>query len=105
MATRIRLSRTGAKKQASYRVVVVDSRKPRDGAVVAVLGHYNPRTDPPTAVIDNDRALDWLLKGAQPSDTARSVLRRSGAWALFTEARRQRSAARRERAAAKGGQQ
>ncbi len=100
MATRIRLARTGAKKQPSYRVVVVDSRKPRDGAVIAILGDCNPRSDPPEANVDKDRALEWLLKGAQPSDTARSMLKRTGVWAMFTEARRRRAAARRETAAA-----
>ena len=65
---RIRLRRVGAKKQPSYRVVVADSRAPRDGRFIETIGHYNPRTDPPTVVIHEDRALYWLSVGAQPSE-------------------------------------
>ncbi len=64
---RIRLRRVGAKKQPSYRVVVADSRAPRDGRFIETIGHYNPRTDPPTVVIHEDRAIYWLSVGAQPS--------------------------------------
>ena len=64
---RIRLRRVGAKKQPSYRVVVADSRAPRDGRFIETIGHYNPRTDPPTVVIFEDRAIYWLSQGAQPS--------------------------------------
>lgn len=66
---RIRLRRTGKKKQASYRVVVADQRAPRDGDYVEVLGHYNPRTEPSTLEVDEDRVRHWLGEGAQPSDT------------------------------------
>jgi small subunit ribosomal protein S16 len=65
---RIRLRRVGAKKQPSYRVVVADQRSPRDGRFIENIGHYNPRTDPPTVVIHEDRALYWLSVGARPSE-------------------------------------
>jgi len=64
---KIRLSRIGKKKQPFYRVVVADSRKPRDGAYVEIIGHYNPRTEPTTFEIDQDKVRDWLAKGAQPT--------------------------------------
>lgn len=75
---KIRLRRTGAKKQPSYRLVVADSRAPRDGAFIAVLGHYNPLTDPETIVIDEEKALGWLKQGAQPTDTAARLLAKAG---------------------------
>ena len=71
---RIRLRRTGARNQPSYRIVVADSRKPRDGAFVDHLGHYNPRMDPPEVVIDEERARDWISKGAQPSEAVQRML-------------------------------
>ena len=71
---KIRLRRTGARHQPSYRVVVADSRAARDGAFVEQLGHYNPRTEPPTVVIDEEKALKWLRQGAQPSDAVRQLL-------------------------------
>ena len=64
---KIRLRRVGAKKQPSYRLVVADSRAPRDGAFIEILGHYNPLTDPETVVIDEEKALGWLEQGAQPT--------------------------------------
>lgn len=72
---KIRLRRTGARHQPSYRVVVADSRAARDGAFVDHLGHYNPRTEPPTIVIDEERARKWISQGAQPSDSVRQLLR------------------------------
>ena len=72
---KIRLRRTGAKKQASYRVVVAESTSPRDGKFVEILGHYNPRTDPPTLVIkDEERLFYWLSVGAQPTDSMKRIL-------------------------------
>ena len=65
---RIRLKRVGAKNQPSYRIVAADARAARDGAFVEQLGHYNPRTDPPTIVLDEEKTLKWLSQGAQPSD-------------------------------------
>ena len=75
---KIRLRRTGARHQPSYRIVVADVRAARDGAFVDYLGHYNPRTDPPTVVIDEDKALKWLRQGAQPTEAVRQMLSRLG---------------------------
>ncbi|MEE2700558.1 MAG: 30S ribosomal protein S16 [Chloroflexota bacterium] len=74
---RIRLRRVGAKKQPSYRVVVADSRAPRDGAYIEMVGHYNPMTDPPTVVLDEAKIEDWIKKGAQPSEPVQQLLRRN----------------------------
>ena len=71
---KIRLRRTGKRNQASYRIVVADSKKPRDGAFVDHLGHYNPRLDHPEVVIDEARARDWISKGAQPSEAVQRML-------------------------------
>lgn len=75
---KIRLRRMGAKGQPSYRVVVADSRSPRDGRFIEIIGHYNPRTEPSTIVIDREKALAWMAKGAQPSDSVYSLLARQG---------------------------
>jgi small subunit ribosomal protein S16 len=75
---RIRLRRTGKKKQPSYRVVVADSRAPRDGAFVETIGLYDPLTEPPTIRIDGEKARDWMAKGAQPSETVVKLMRRQG---------------------------
>ena len=75
---RIRLRRVGAKKQPAYRIVVADSRAARDGRFVDQLGHYNPLTDPPTVVIDEEKALKWLRNGAQPSEAVARMLKRLG---------------------------
>ena len=85
---RIRLRRTGKKKQASFRVVVADSESPRDGKFIEIIGHYNPRTDPPTVVIKEDRALYWLSEGAQPSDAVARMLRNMGTMAKFEAVKR-----------------
>jgi small subunit ribosomal protein S16 len=90
MAVRLRLKRTGKKKQPSYRVVAVDSRKPRDGRVLEVIGTYDPRQEPSAISIVNERAVHWLSHGAQPSDTVSKLLTISGAWDEF----RGRAAAR-----------
>ena len=73
----IRLRRTGSTKRPYYRVVVADSREPRDGRFVEVLGHYDPRRAPAVVKIDAERAQYWIGKGAQPSDTVRSMLKKS----------------------------
>ena len=83
MAVRLRLKRTGKKKQPSYRVVAVDSRKPRDGRVLEIIGTYDPRQDPSSISIVNERAVHWLSHGAQPSDTVSKLLTISGAWEEF----------------------
>lgn len=75
---KIRLRRTGAKKKPSYRLVVADSRAPRDGAFISIIGHYNPLTDPETVVIDEEKALNWLRQGAQPTATANRLLSKAG---------------------------
>ena len=79
MALKIRLTRLGDKKAPFYRVVVADSRSPRDGKFVEVLGTFNPLTDPAEIKIDNERAAEWIKNGAQPTDTARALLVKSGA--------------------------
>ena len=71
---RIRLKRTGARNQPSYRIVVADSRNPRDGAFVEQLGHYDPRQDPPQVVLDYERALKWVSQGAQPREAVKRML-------------------------------
>jgi small subunit ribosomal protein S16 len=78
MAVRIRLTRVGATKQPSYRLVVADSRSARDGRAIDTIGHYNPRTDPIELVVDEAKAKDWLAKGAQPSDTVRRLFKQAG---------------------------
>jgi small subunit ribosomal protein S16 len=75
---KIRLRRTGAKKQPSYRVVVADSRQPRDGRFIEIIGHYNPTTQPTTVHIDESRALHWLSVGAQPTDPVKRLLQNLG---------------------------
>ena len=78
MAVRIRLTRVGATKQPSYRVVVADSRSARDSRAIETIGHYNPRTEPIEVNIDADKAKAWLAKGAQPSDTVPRLFRNAG---------------------------
>jgi small subunit ribosomal protein S16 len=78
MAVRIRLTRVGATKQPSYRVVVADSRSARDSRAIETIGHYNPRTEPVEVDIDADKAKAWLAKGAQPSDTVVRLFRNAG---------------------------
>ncbi len=75
---KIRLRRMGAKKQPTYRFVVSDARSPRDGRFIEILGHYNPRTEPKTVVVDEDKVKAWLAKGAQPSDPVRRLLAARG---------------------------
>ncbi len=78
MAVKIRLKRIGAKKAPHYRVVVADERSPRDGKFIAEIGHYNPLTDPAQISIDAEAAKKWLANGAQPTDTVRALLKKSG---------------------------
>ncbi len=79
MAVKIRLTRLGDKKSPFYRVVVADSRYPRDGKFIDILGTYNPLKEPSEIKIDNEKAQEWIKKGAQPTDTAKAILIRSGA--------------------------
>ena len=83
MSVKIRLMRMGKKKQPTYRVVVADSRSPRDGRNIETIGHYRPRQDPPAADIDGEKALAWLRKGAQPTEQVQKLLTVSGVWAQF----------------------
>jgi small subunit ribosomal protein S16 len=78
MAVRIRLTRVGATKQPTYRVVVADSRSARDGRAIEILGHYNPRTEPVEFAVDVEKTKDWIAKGAQPSATVERLLRNAG---------------------------
>ena len=78
MAVKIRLKRMGAKKKPFYRVVVADSRSPRDGRFIEELGYYNPLTDPAEVKIDAEKAQKWLSNGAQPTDTVKSLFKKSG---------------------------
>lgn len=76
---KIRLRRMGAKKAPFYRIIVADSRAPRNGAFVEELGYYNPTKEPAELKVDADRAKEWMKNGAQPTDTVRALLKKSGA--------------------------
>ncbi|MCL4459155.1 MAG: 30S ribosomal protein S16 [Chloroflexi bacterium] len=78
MPVRIRLRRVGAKKQPSYRLVVADSRAPRNGAFIETIGYYNPLTDPPTIKVDEERIRLWLQRGAQPTEAVTKLLQKRG---------------------------
>ncbi len=78
MAVKIRLRRMGAKKAPFYRIVVADSRFPRDGRSIDEIGYYDPTKDPKVVSVDADKAKDWMAKGAQPTDTVRNLLKREG---------------------------
>jgi small subunit ribosomal protein S16 len=78
MAVRIRLTRVGATKQPTYRLVVADGRSARDSRAIGTIGHYNPRTEPIELKVDEAKARDWLAKGAQPSDTVARLFRQVG---------------------------
>jgi small subunit ribosomal protein S16 len=96
MAVRIRLRRMGAKKRPYYRVVVADVRSPRDGRFLEAIGKYHPLEDPSVMEVDEERALDWLRKGAQPSEAVRNILAKLGIWERFEA---EKKAARGEKAA------
>jgi len=76
---KIRLKRMGMKKHPFYRIVVADERSPRDGRFIEEIGYYNPMTQPAQVKVDNEKAQDWMKKGAQPTDTVRVLLKKSGA--------------------------
>ncbi len=78
MAVKIRMQRNGRHKLASYRIVVADSRYPRDGRFVEILGYYDPTTNPATVKLDTEKAYEWIKKGAQPSDTVKTFLSQTG---------------------------
>ena len=83
MAVKLRLTRIGKKKQPQYRIVAADSRSPRDGRFIEILGHYDPRQDPSGLTLDNDRAVAWLKEGAQPTERVAKRLKVSGAAEQF----------------------
>jgi small subunit ribosomal protein S16 len=78
LAVKLRLARVGSKKNPIYRVVVADSRSPRDGRFIEIIGRYNPQTDPSTIVLDEERVKDWLAKGAQPSGPVSRLIKAAG---------------------------
>ena len=84
MAVKLRLMRMGKKKQPTYRLVVADGRSPRDGRFIESIGTYEPRADPSVVKVDNDKAVAWLRKGAQPTEPVAKLLKISGAWDQFT---------------------
>ena len=83
MAVKLRLMRMGKKKQPTYRVVAADSRSPRNGRFIEIVGTYEPRQEPSAIMIDNDKAVGWLRKGAQPTERSQKLLKISGAWDEF----------------------
>lgn len=93
MAVRIRLKRLGAKKSPFYRIVVADSRSPRDGRSIETIGHYDSTVEPAVLKIDEDKAIDWLKKGAQPTDTVKTLFSRTGILKRWDEMKRARKEA------------
>jgi len=87
MAVKLRFMRMGKKKQPVYRVVAADSRSPRDGRFIEILGTYEPRAEPSRVLIDNTKALRWLRDGAQPTETVARLLKQTGAMEEFTSGR------------------
>lgn len=87
MAVKIRLKRIGAHKSPFYRLVVADSRSPRDGRLIEEIGTYNPLTEPAQVKIDEEKALEWLQKGAKPSDTVRHLLSKAGVMTKYHESK------------------
>lgn len=83
MAVKLRLMRVGKKKQPTYRVVVADGRSPRDGRYIEIIGRYAPRHEPSLVEIDDDKTLEWLRKGAQPTEPVEKLLRDSGLWERY----------------------
>ena len=83
MAVKLRLMRMGKKKQPTYRVVAADSRSPRNGRFIEILGTYEPRAEPSRIVIDEQKALHWLRQGAQPTERVEKLLKTTGAWDQF----------------------
>ena len=83
MAVKLRLTRVGKKKQPTYRIVAADSRTPRDGRFIEIVGTYQPRLEPSGIIIDDDKALKWLRNGAQPTEAVEKLLKINGTWAAF----------------------
>ena len=91
MAVKIRLTRMGAKKNPFYRIVVADFRSPRDGRFIEILGNYDSTKEPAVINVDEDKAIDWMSKGAQPTDTVRSLFSKKGIMAKFDEKKRSKN--------------
>ena len=89
MAVKIRLKRIGAKKAPFYRIVVADSRSPRDGRSIETIGTFNPLTSPEEVKIDEEKALYWLNNGAQPTDTVKNILSKTGVWAKYKNTKKE----------------
>jgi small subunit ribosomal protein S16 len=83
VAVKLRLMRMGKKKQPTYRIVAADSRSPRNGRFIEIVGTYRPREEPSEVEVDNARAVEWLRKGAQPTERVQRLLQQSGAWGEF----------------------
>ena len=88
MAVKIRLNRMGAKKNPFYRIVVADSRAPRNGRFIEILGNYDSTQEPAVINVNEEKVLEWMSKGAQPTDTVRSLLKKQSVMAKFDEAKR-----------------
>ena len=91
MAVKIRLTRMGAKKNPFYRIVVADSRSPRDGRFIEILGNYDSTKEPAVINVDEEKAIDWMSKGAQPTDTVRSLFSKKRIMAKFDEKKRSKN--------------
>lgn len=87
MAVKIRMRRMGSKRKPFYRIVVADSRMPRDGRFIEEVGYYNPLTNPDEVKLEEDKIFEWLEKGAQPSDTVRSLLSKAGLMTRYHDAK------------------
>ncbi len=87
MAVKLRLTRIGKTKQPQYRIVASDSRSPRDGRFIEIVGHYNPRQEPSALTVDNAKAVKWLQEGAQPTERVKKLLQISGAMDEFAAAK------------------
>ncbi|MCU1493336.1 MAG: ribosomal protein [Acidimicrobiaceae bacterium] len=97
MAVKLRLMRMGKKKQPTYRIVAADSHSPRDGRFIEIVGTYAPRSEPSKVDVDNAKAVAWLAKGAQPTETVRKLLVISGAWGEYSDTRTAKPVKVRER--------
>ena len=89
MAVKIRLRRMGAKKAPFYRIVVADSRFPRDGRFIEEIGYYDPTKNPAVVKVDSDKAKKWISNGAQPTDTVKSLLSKNGVWAKIKNTKKE----------------
>ena len=93
MLVKIRLNRMGAKKQPFYRIVVADSRSPRDGRFIEIVGNYDPTKNPAVVNIDEEKVISWIQNGAQPTDTVRSLLSKQGIMKKIHEERKAKKSA------------